>query len=120
MEILDIGNSFSVFDINDDLFYQDAIKIKNTLPKINSALLRSFEFEYITIEDVSKQIDNQKIGYWDIIPEKINLNDSLLFEKYNTLYPKNGLVKVPPMIFKEFVNKLFQNKSAGNYLFCQY
>lgn len=117
-EVLDIGNSLFVSDKNDDLFYQDDKKIKNTLPEINSALLRSFETEYITIKDVCKQIDNQEIGYWDITPEKINLIDSLLFEKYFTLNPeKNEFRKSPPSIFEEFVHKLFQNKTARTYLF---
>ena len=120
-EVLDIGNSLFVSDINDDLFYQDDKKIKNTLPEINSALLRSFETEYITIKDVCKQIDNQEIGYWDITPEKINLIDSLLFEKYFTLNPRKSppsrLRESPPSIFEEFVHKLFQNKTARTYLF---
>jgi len=113
-----ILNDGEVLNIKEELFIQDDEKIKSSMPEINSAILRSFETEYITLKDVSKQIDINEIGYWNIVPEKITIVDSLLNDKWNLL---NGIGidfrKAPPNFFEDFTHKLFQSKTARSYLF---
>jgi hypothetical protein len=107
-----------VLNIKEDLFIQNDEKIKSSLPEINSAILRSFETEYITLKDVGKQIDINEIGYLNVVPEKITIVDSMLNEKWHLINGRaSGLRKAPPNFFENFTHKLFQSKTARSYLF---
>ena len=82
----------------------------NSLPDINTAILRSFETEHNSLKDLKMYIADisqyRDIGYWKIIPN---------YSVSHAVYSLQGEKKENN--FMAFYHKIFRNKSARTFLF---
>ena len=110
--------------INQNKFIIDDIKLRRTLPQIESALLKSFEDEYMSIKDICNVIDSQHYGYWYFIPKSFEtyfdyFDRSSKFELWDKKFnsDRKGFgIRIPPDFFEVLIHKLFRNKTARTYL----